>query len=99
MPVWLTIEIAVLPFVLAALIWSVRLEMKVRHEAEKMAKMETDHEKRVRELERRYDERIRELDRGQRVHNDKLYDELRDVSESVHRIEGFLRIPADKGGK
>ena len=71
MPTWLTIELALAPFVIGAIGWCVRLEMQQRHNRSDIARIED----------------------GQSKHNDTLYRELKDISRTVHRIEGFLKIP------
>ena len=81
MPTWLTIELALIPVVLAGLaglVWLVRLEAGVKQnkENDKLNK-----------------ENMKELTARQAKHNDRLYDEARTINKNLHLIMGKLQIP------
>ena len=107
MPLWLTIELAVFPFVLIGLIWIIRLEMIVRRNQEEIAEVKTKHDeeiakikkdfgKEIAEVKQDFGKEIAELRENQGEHNKNLYSELKDISKTVHKIEGYLRIPEKK---
>ena len=80
-PTWLTIELALIPVVLAGLsglVWLVRLEAGVKQNRENVRQNRED---------------LKETTARQAKHNERLYNELRTINKNLHLIMGKLQIP------
>ena len=80
-PTWLTIELALIPLVLATMVWGSRLEWRSRHNKYECERLGAE---------------LTELKKGQSTHNDKLYGKIDTVSTNLHLIMGKLGVtPVD----